>query len=179
MGFPKTWTVLIPLRMLLGLLEAGFFPGCVYLLSTWYSRYDIQKRYSVFYLIGSMASAFASILAYGLMQMKGLGGLNGWRWIFIMQGVVSCESTSSRSCYLLRFKKITCIVGIGGYFGLVDFPDKAAKSSWRFLSERECNFILRRVEKDRGDTHLEPFTLGRFLRPGLDPKIWGFALIFL
>ena len=35
-----------------------------------------------------MASAFASILAYGLMQMNGLAGLTGWRWIFIMQGVV-------------------------------------------------------------------------------------------
>lgn len=33
MGFPKTWTVMIPLRLLLGVLEAGFFPGCVYLLS--------------------------------------------------------------------------------------------------------------------------------------------------
>lgn len=33
MGFPKTWETMIPLRMLLGLLEAGFFPGCVYLLS--------------------------------------------------------------------------------------------------------------------------------------------------
>lgn len=58
------------------------------MLGTWYSRYDVQKRYSVFYLIGSMASAFASILAYGLMQMNGLAGLTGWRWIFIMQGVV-------------------------------------------------------------------------------------------
>ena len=66
-----------------------------------------------------------------------------------------------------------------GYFSLVDFPDKAAKGSWRFLSERECNFILRRVEKDRGDSRLEAFTLGRFLRPALDLKIWGFALIFL
>jgi hypothetical protein len=36
-----------------------------------------------------MASAFSSILAYGLMQMNGLGGLTGWRWIFIMQGLVS------------------------------------------------------------------------------------------
>lgn len=160
MGFPNSWTVMIPLRMLLGLLEAGFFPGCVYLLSTWYSRYDVQKRYSVFYLIGSMASAFASILAYGLMQMDGLAGLTGWRWIFIMQGL------------------ITCVVGIGGYFTLVDFPDKAAKGSWRFLSERECNFVLRRVEKDRGDSRLEAFTFGRFLRPALDLKIWGFALIF-
>ncbi|KAF7511555.1 hypothetical protein GJ744_004143 [Endocarpon pusillum] len=160
MGFPKTWEIMIPLRMLLGIFEAGFFPGCVYLLSTWYSRYDIQKRYSVFYLIGSMASACASILAYGLMQMNGLAGISGWRWIFIMQGV------------------ITCLVGIGGYCSLVDFPDKAAKGSWRFLSERECNFILRRVEKDRGDSRLEPFTLGRFLRPAFDLKIWGFALIF-
>lgn len=33
MGFPKTWTIMIPCRMLLGLFEAGFFPGCVYLLS--------------------------------------------------------------------------------------------------------------------------------------------------
>jgi MFS family permease len=55
---------------------------------TWYTRYEVQKRYSVFYLIGSMASAFSSILAYGLMQMNGLGGLSGWRWIFIMQGLV-------------------------------------------------------------------------------------------
>ena len=33
MGFPKVWTIMIPCRMLLGLLEAGFFPGCVYLIS--------------------------------------------------------------------------------------------------------------------------------------------------
>jgi hypothetical protein len=33
MGFPKKWEIMIPLRMLLGLFEAGFFPGCVYLLS--------------------------------------------------------------------------------------------------------------------------------------------------
>lgn len=196
MAFPKTWTVMIPCRLLLGLFEAGFFPGCVYLLSifcapgvpeqnadhrpgTWYSRFDVQKRYSVFYLIGSMASAFASILAYGLMQMNGLAGLTGWRWIFIMQGVVSIVQYLHLLLSTLKSPKITCVVAIGGYFLLVDFPDKAAKGSWRFLSERECNFILRRVEKDRGDTQLEPFTLGRFLRPSLDLKIWGFAMIFL
>lgn len=69
------------LRVILGVLEAGFFPGCAYLMSTWYTRYELQKRYSVFYLIGSGASAFAGILAYGLMQMKGLANLNGWCWI--------------------------------------------------------------------------------------------------
>lgn len=72
------------LRAVLGVLEAGFYPGCVYLLSTWYPRYELQKRNAVFYLIGSMASAFAGILAYGLMQLNGRAGLTGWRWIFIV-----------------------------------------------------------------------------------------------
>lgn len=48
----------------------------------------MQKRYSVFYLIGSFASAAAGILAFGLMQMNGLAGYAGWRWIFIMEGIV-------------------------------------------------------------------------------------------
>jgi hypothetical protein len=55
------------------------YQGCVYLLSTWYVRYDMGKRYSVFYLLGVVASAFSGILAFGLMQMNGLAGLGGWR----------------------------------------------------------------------------------------------------
>lgn len=69
MGFVTTWNQLAALRVILGIFEAGFFPGCVYLLSTWYTRYDMHKRYSVFYFIGTLASACAGILAYGLMQM--------------------------------------------------------------------------------------------------------------
>jgi MFS family permease len=65
---------MIPLRLVLGIFEAGFFPGCAYLLSCWYPRYDLQKRNAVFYLIGSMASAFSGILAYGFFKMDGLGG---------------------------------------------------------------------------------------------------------
>lgn len=105
MGFVKEWTQMIPLRLVLGIFEAGFFPGCAYLLSCWYPRYKLQKRNAVFYLIGSMASAFSGILAYGFSQMAGLGsgaglgqhygptvadptaptgengGISGWRWI--------------------------------------------------------------------------------------------------
>ena len=47
-----------------------------------------------------------------------------------------------------------------------------------FLSQREIEFVLRRVEHDRGDSQPEKFTLGKFLRPALDLKIWGFAIIF-
>jgi MFS family permease len=77
MGFVHTFGTMSAMRVLLGMLEAGFFPSCVYLLSTWYTRFDIGKRYSVFYIIGSLASACAGILAYGLMQLKGREGLNG------------------------------------------------------------------------------------------------------
>jgi MFS family permease len=80
MGFVKNWESLAALRIVLGILEAGFFPSCVYLMSTWYTRYDIGKRYSVFYILGSLASACAGMLAYGLMQLNGREGLTGWRW---------------------------------------------------------------------------------------------------
>lgn len=72
------------LRVILGALEAGFYPGCIFLLSTWYPRYELQKRNAVFYLIGSMASGLGGILAYGLMQMDGISGRSGWEWIFIV-----------------------------------------------------------------------------------------------
>lgn len=89
MGFVKNWGQLVGTRVLLGILEAGYFPGSVYLLSCWYTRYDVQKRFSIFYLIGCVASALAGILAFGLMQLDGAHGLTGWRWIFILEGVVS------------------------------------------------------------------------------------------
>jgi hypothetical protein len=59
---------------------------------------DVQKRFSVFYLIGCVASALAGILAYGLMQMDGVQGLSGWRWIFIIEGVVGILILSISFC---------------------------------------------------------------------------------
>ena len=89
MGFVNDWQTLAGLRVILGILEAGFFPGAVYLVSTWYVRFEVQKRFAVFYFIGSCASAFAGILAFGLMQMNGIAGKAGWRWIFIIEGSVT------------------------------------------------------------------------------------------
>ncbi|RAK96985.1 putative phthalate transporter [Aspergillus ibericus CBS 121593] len=160
MGFVKNWKQMVAIRVLLGTLEAGYFPGCVYLLSSWYARYDIQKRYSVFYLIGCVASALAGVLAFGLMQMGGIQGISGWRWIFIMEGV------------------ITGVIGVLTYIFMVDFPEKAHKS-WKFLNERESAFIVRRINRDRADGNEEPFNLKRFLTPALDLKIWAYALICL
>jgi MFS family permease len=83
-AFVNDWTALIGLRVILGVLEAGLFPGCAYILSTWYTRYELQKRTAAFYLIGTVVSAFTNILAYGISKMGGTAGLRGWRWIFIV-----------------------------------------------------------------------------------------------
>lgn len=49
---------------------------------------DVGKRYFGFFVIGCIALAFGGILAYGLMHIDGLSAMTGWRWIFIMEGVV-------------------------------------------------------------------------------------------
>ncbi|KAK4445006.1 high-affinity nicotinic acid transporter [Podospora aff. communis PSN243] len=159
MGFSGNWMVMSGLRVVLGVLEAGFFPSCVYLLSTWYTRYDVGVRNSIFYMIGCVAAAFAGILAYGIMQMRGLGGLGGWRWIFIIEGL------------------ITVVIGVAGYWLLVDFPD-SKRATWSFLGQRERDWICARVEADRGDVKAAPFSLKAYLRVGLDWKVWAYALLF-
>ncbi|KAK8132142.1 phthalate transporter [Apiospora kogelbergensis] len=159
MGFVQDWAQLAGLRVLLGVMEAGFFPSCVYLLSTWYTRYEVGKRYSFFYILGCVASAFSGILAFGLMQMKGVAGLAGWRWIFIVEGL------------------ITCLLGIGGYWLLVDFPD-SSRVSWNFLGARERAWVVKRVNADRGDAETPKFDFKRFMAAGADLKIWAYALIF-
>lgn len=120
---------------------------------------EMGKRYAVFYLLGCVASAFAGILAYGLMQMNGLADLTGWRWIFIIEGT------------------LTCVIGIAGYWLLVDFPDSKRKS-WRFLPERERAWVVARVNADRGDAKVHAFSMASFLRGGMDWKIWAYALVF-
>ncbi|KAL9020374.1 MAG: hypothetical protein Q9185_002348 [Variospora sp. 1 TL-2023] len=162
-GFVKDWTALVGLRALLGVLESGFFPGVVYLLSTWYRRYRVDemgKRYSVFYLVGSLAAAFGGILAFGLMQMDGLQGYRGWRWIFIVEGC------------------LTCLVAFLGYIFLISFPDNQKSRSIRFLSEEERQFIIARVNQDRGDADLEKFSFKKWLGGGADWKIWAYGLCF-
>ncbi|KAJ5757992.1 uncharacterized protein N7511_006686 [Penicillium nucicola] len=159
-GFVPNWQTMAGLRIILGALEAGMYPGSVYLLSTWYPRYELQKRNATFYLIGSMASGFGGILAYGLMQMDGLAGKAGWEWIFIIEGL------------------LTCILGIVSYVFLVDFPERAPKS-WNFINEREAQFVIARIENDRADASVEPFSMGKYLANGKDSKVWAYAALYM
>jgi MFS family permease len=60
---------MLGIRVIIGALEAGFFPASVYLIATWYTRFEIQKRFAVFYLLGCVASATTGILSYGITFM--------------------------------------------------------------------------------------------------------------
>ncbi|KAI0486785.1 major facilitator superfamily domain-containing protein [Xylaria cf. heliscus] len=159
MGFVKTYGELLALRIVIGILEAGFFPSAVYLLSTWYTRYELGRRYGLFYLIGSVTSAFSGLLAFGFIHLEGAGGLRGWRWIFVIEGIV------------------TILLGIVGYWLLVDFPESSRKT-WRFLSMKERAWVIKRVNSDRGDVEAPKFQIGRYLKAGLDWRLWAYGLIF-
>lgn len=88
---------------------------------------------------------------------------SGWRWIFIMQGL------------------ITCVLALGSYFLIVDFPEEAATAGFQlsFLNEAEADFVVARIEKDRHDAIPEPFLIGNYLKNALDLKVWGFATLFM
>jgi hypothetical protein len=93
------------------------------------------------------------------MQLNGRENLSGWRWIFIIEGV------------------LTCALGVAGYWLLVDFPDSNRKS-WSFLGQRERQWIVARIQHDRGDSEVPPFDIRKFFASGRDPKIWAYAMIF-
>jgi hypothetical protein len=66
---------------------------------------------------------------------------------------------------------ITCLLGIASYWLLVDFPDSKRKL-WRFLSDQERAWVVKRINADRGDAATSAFQVKKFLRAGLDWKIW-------
>lgn len=73
---------------------------------------------------------------------------------------------------------LTCLLAIGGYLLIVDFPEDSPKS-WNFLTEAEATFVVARIEKDRADTFPDKFAVSKYLRNGLDSKVWAFAWLYM
>ncbi|CAI6044115.1 unnamed protein product [Clonostachys chloroleuca] len=76
-------------RLLLGLLEAGFIPAGLYTLTQWYKRNETSRRFTAFFLGNMTASASSGLIAYGVLQMRGTGGLSGWQWMFLIEGLLT------------------------------------------------------------------------------------------
>ncbi|RGP65252.1 hypothetical protein FSPOR_7386 [Fusarium sporotrichioides] len=118
-GLVQNFGGLMATRVLLGVFEAGFFPGAIYLCSYWYMPKDLSTRISYFYCASALSGAFSGLLAAGIAEMDGVAGLEGWRWIFLLEGMV------------------TVLLGVACFFFLIDTP--ALSSRW--LSPEEIKFL--------------------------------------
>ncbi|EXJ85307.1 hypothetical protein A1O3_05982 [Capronia epimyces CBS 606.96] len=88
-GFVQNFGQTVALRVLLGVFEAGLFPGLTFLISTIYSREAQAMRVAILYAAGCLSGAFGGLIAYGIQTMGEQRGLEAWRWLFIIEGSIS------------------------------------------------------------------------------------------
>ena len=114
----------------------------IYILSFWYKREECQQRFTLFWSSVFTATAFGGLLASAISKMHGIRGLSNWRWIFILEGMV------------------TVLIGIMAFFFVPDFPKKA-----RWLTDVERNFVITRVgtNEERGGAVTSRVTLAFFM----------------
>ena len=131
-GLTSNYGGLLTTRFFLGLFEAGMFPGCFYLIGMWYQRSEAQRRYSFFFSSTTLAGAFGGLLASAIGKMDGLRGYHGWRWIFILEGV------------------LTAVVAIAFFLLIPSFPEDA---TW--LTQEEKDYVKARLQVDQGRSAAE------------------------
>jgi MFS family permease len=89
-GAMNTYPQLVVSRLLLGMLESGLTPGACYIFSNWYLPGEIGKRTSAFQTSAQLGGAFGGLIAGGVMSnLEGAMGIRGWRWLFIIEGVIT------------------------------------------------------------------------------------------
>jgi hypothetical protein len=154
-----TWKQMIGLRVLLGMAMSGVYPGLTVLISSWYTREEMQVRFALMQSGEVIVLATGGIVNFGLNQLDGRGGIKGWQWMFIVQG------------------SITVFLGILTYWWIVDFPEHA-HNSFFFLSEEEATVAADRIQRDRGDVRPSEFSWPKVLVHATDLKIYGFCVMY-
>jgi len=129
-GTVKSFSGLLATRFFLGMCESNIFPGCFYLIAMWYKREEAQKRFSFFFSSTTLAGAFGGLLAAAISNMEGIGGYKAWRWVFILEGL------------------LTCVVSAILFFGISDFPEET-----QWLSDEEKAFVKQRLYEDVGESN--------------------------
>ncbi|OCL05621.1 MFS general substrate transporter [Glonium stellatum] len=126
MAAANSYHTLIALRLVVGLLEAGFAPGILLILSSWYKKDEQSKRFAVYISAAVLSGAFGGIIAGAITGgLDGAHGLAGWRWLFIVEGAA------------------TCIWAVVAHFILLDFPATSKR-----LTERERELAISRLQND-------------------------------
>ncbi|TQS32612.1 hypothetical protein Golomagni_07070, partial [Golovinomyces magnicellulatus] len=151
----KNKSGLFATRFLLGLAEAGQFPGVILQMTYWYRPDEMSLRLLYFYICGNTAGIFGGLLAYAFDTVSGAGGLSGWQWLFLTEGIA------------------TVIFGFVIWFIFPDFPETA---TW--LTEREKRFIQARLPANAPRSKEANFKLSEIVDSLKDKRLWLFTLIW-
>lgn len=147
MGFIENWWALYTCRLLLGFFEAGLIPCIDVYIGLVYKREERGKRSAIIFAFSALASAFGGILAYGLTQIKGPGNFKGWRWLFIVEAILT-------------------LLVVPVFFFI--FPQEP-REAW-FLTEEEKGLMIARYAKDPHWGIDEEFKWSSVLSIFVDPK---------
>jgi MFS transporter, ACS family, tartrate transporter len=131
MNFASTEDQFYVLRFILGLAEAGFFPGIVVFLAHWFRYEDRAKAKSLFMIGIPIGTVIGLPISRTIMESVNWAGLEGWRWVFILEGVPSI------------------IFGVVTLFYLTDRPSDA-----KWLPEDEKRWIMGELERERRELML-------------------------
>jgi ACS family tartrate transporter-like MFS transporter len=147
MMFVRTPFEFYAVRLLLGIAEAGFFPGVIYYLTLWFPASMRARAVSRFYIALPLASTMMGSVAGWLMGLNGRLGLAGWQWLFLLEGIPA----TLFSFVILRV-----------------LPDTLDKATW--LTAGEKSWLQRQLDSDGQRAHLGHGA--GVLQALLSPKVW-------
>ncbi|KAK0646728.1 putative MFS transporter Liz1/Seo1 [Cercophora newfieldiana] len=152
-------TGLYVMRFLIGLAEAGYYPGLQYMIGSWYRKDEIAKRACILNASGSIAMLFSGFLMTAATRLGGRGGLPGWKWLFIIDGIISFP------------------IAIASFIFLPDLPQTASR---RFFTDEEIALAQKRMALEERKTR-EPFTAAKVKKVVTSWHIWllSFYYIFI
>ena len=153
MLFVRTPVSFYWVRFLLGVAEAGFLPGMIFYLTHWIPARDRARVFALFLTSTALAGVVGGPISAALLQLRGVGGLAGWQWLFLVEGLPAV------------------VLGVTTYFFLPDHPAEA-----RWLSTAERTWLEDVLEEERAAlqrTH--PLTLWQALTHG---RVWRLALLY-
>jgi ACS family tartrate transporter-like MFS transporter len=141
-------------RFLLGVAEAGFFPGMIFYFTYWFPRHHHARIVSGFLIGLPVAVAFGAPISTALLGLDGLFGLRGWQVMYIAEAVP------------------TVVIGVITYLVLTDRPEQAT-----FLTAEERDWLVTKIASERRATEaVRTFTLWQSL---YNPKVLLLALNYL
>ncbi|KAL5421516.1 hypothetical protein PMIN04_005478 [Paraphaeosphaeria minitans] len=153
----KDFAGMMCVRFAIGMAEAGFFPSVLYHYAFWYKPSEMPQRIAFFYSVGQLSSALSGLLAFAVSHMDGLGGLNGWRWLFLLEGLPAI---------ILAFVA----------FWIPDYPE-----STKYLTDDERVFWKDRLAAStpKGGKKHENWDWRSLKALGKDPTFYTFSLYWI